>query len=698
MRQRQSLNTVEIIVRQVVQLVENSVSVPVCIFSLDGDLIAHTGTSLPEEWVNIIERLKNHIQEYRNAEVSLVYIHESVLGDEAVCYIVVPMTKGLEFASYVETLIFSKYTSFHNKKISFENPKRGLLANQLAGAREIDAEIESYFQDLKCSKDIPRCAILLSIMQEDDSRENPSAASFVSVVEQWRYDTQLFTQEDIYGLVGDGITVFKAVSSLDFNEYYKDVETMVDSLIQYAAEFLDPGVHIYACAGSAYGSAAMLHRSYEEANYLFSKTGSKERYKDKCCFINDYVFEYLYARMNSSVQEHMIKDLKIALERDPTIAETAVAVSENNIRPNDSAKSLGIHKNTMHQRLQKMKNSMALDPLYNTRDRAALKIYSAQKNRKIVWNAGTMIQPGNVLHMGLQHLSELLYKRSGGTFQINIHTVATTGDNYRLFTLLKEGSLDMVVGSTFSLSQLAGLKISVLQLPFLFESEEEAKFVLQTVVLPELKSSLSEVGILCFSIWSQGWRYLTSKGTPIRIPDDLRGRKLRILNSDEIKEYFTSIGAEIVQIYYNNIREALASNIIECQENPYVNILAMKFYSYQEFITELEMFYSLEALCVSQSSWQKLDEQKRRLLRDVIREGSEWMLQTQKEQNLWAKQELVKKGMKIIELTEEEKRLWRESVSPVYEHTKYKDFLKRIYDAEFQYRKHGSNFSDDFIF
>ena len=53
---------------------------------------------------------------------------------------------------------------------------------------------------------------------------------------------------------------------------------------------------------------------------------------------------------------------------------------------------------------------------------------------------------------------------------------------------------------------------------------------------------------------------------------------------------------------------------------------------------------------------------------------------------------------KLSPLTEEEKRLWRESVSPVYEHTKYKDFLKRIYDAEFQYRKHGSNFSDDFIF
>ena len=145
-----------------------------------------------------------------------------------------------------------------------------------------------------------------------------------------------------------------------------------------------------------------------------------------------------------------------------------------------------------------------------------------------------------------------------------------------------------------------------LHLPFLFDSAEEADYLAREVILPELRDGLDEAGIICPSLWSLGWRYITSSGSPIRTPEDLRGRRIRILASPSIRNCFARLGAVPIQIYYNNIKDALASKMIDSQENPYKNILDMEFYKYQEFVTELRMWYSMEALCFSQRSWLEL--------------------------------------------------------------------------------------------
>lgn len=262
-----------------------------------------------------------------------------------------------------------------------------------------------------------------------------------------------------------------------------------------------------------------------------------------------------------------------------------------------------------------MQDDMALNLVHSLRNRIAMRIYTMQKSRKIVWNAGVMIQSESVLYQGLRHLAELLETKSDGMMQLNLHTVATPGDNFKIFNMLNKGGLDMAVGSVMHFRHMMDQKMSVLQMPFLFESEDEAMYVLRKTVLPELSHTLSEVGLLSFDIWSMGWRYLSSKDTPIRVPEDMRKRKIRILASADMKNYFESLEAIPHQIYYRNIKEALASGIIECQENPYCNILDMEIYKYQDFITEIKMFYSIETVCVSHSSWNELGEkyQKNRL-------------------------------------------------------------------------------------
>lgn len=270
-----------------------------------------------------------------------------------------------------------------------------------------------------------------------------------------------------------------------------------------------------------------------------------------------------------------------------------------------------------------------------------------------------------------------------------MHTISTSGDNYKLLGMLMSGALNIVVSSAIALCPYTDNKVFTLHLPFLFDSAEEAGYLAREVILPELNGGLDEAGIICPSLWSLGWRYITSSGTPIRTPDDLRGRRIRILASPSIRNYLARLGAIPIQIYYNNIKDALSSRMIDSQENPYKNILDMEFYKYQEFVTELHMWYSMEALCFSQKSWSELDADKREMLRDAIEESEAWTLNRQSESNVAAKNELLRLGMKVVVPTAEEEAMWRSSVRPLYESEPRRDFLTKIMMAKRRYAKGG---------
>lgn len=680
--------SVEPIVQEVIQLLKSSLEVPVCIAGPKWQVWAMTDEGERGLWDRFFELCGEEEGEYgKAAEDCCVYVRPCFHEEELLCYILVPDCRGEVAAAYAEALLTARYSACLYSGVEVKNRKRDLLANQLAGASKSDSETESYFRYLNCSRDIPRCAVLCAPLPTGNREETFPDSSFVGALERWGRERQIFQPEDIYGPMSNRLLLFKAVSSPDYTVYCREVEETVETLSEYVLTLTGGKIRICACAGSAYGRADQLYRSYNEANYLHSNLEYFKRNKEGCLFIHHFIFEYLYSRMDSALQKNMIQDLRLMLDGSPAISETVIALASNDNSPIRCAQDLGIHRNTVLQRIQKMKDGMDLDPLYDTRDRAAMSIYALQKTKKIVWNAGIIVQPDSVLYQGLKHLAALLYQKSGGTFQLNLHTVSTSGDNFKLFSMLTAGSLDLAVGSTLALRLLADAKISVLQMPFLFSSEEEAEYVLQKAVLPELKDSLEKAGLLCFDIWSMGWRYLTSREAPLRVPGDLKGRRIRILASDNIKDYFSSLGAIPLQIYYNNIKEALASNIIECQENPYTNILYMEFYRYQNYVTEMNMFYSMEALCLSQSSWQELEEERQEMLSQAVSESGEWLKEKQRSLNQMARSELVQKGMTIITPTKEELSLWLETIDPLYRTIRHREFFSRLQRAKKQFHK-----------
>ena len=89
------------------------------------------------------------------------------------------------------------------------------------------------------------------------------------------------------------------------------------------------------------------------------------------------------------------------------------------------------------------------------------------------------------------------------------------------------------------------------------------------------------------------------------------------------------MGAVPIKMNYGDVKDALHSGIIDCQENPYSNTLGMKFYEEQDFITRLKYYLSTEALYISKTAWERLSPSQQDIIAAAARETTDWIFTEQ---------------------------------------------------------------------
>ncbi len=393
--------------------------------------------------------------------------------------------------------------------------------------------------------------------------------------------------------------------------------------------------------------------------------------------MSSYIFEYLVSTLSPHHLARQFKHYTTVLRNKKNLLETISSLTKNNTVLTTTAQDLNLHRNTVLNRYSTLRQILSLDPLYFDTDRANLRAYSLYSNKRITLQAGIVIQPNSVLHRGMQKLVQLIEQKSKGVILLNLHTLSMSGNNKLLFDLVSRNALDMAVLSTSVLNDATNNRSKVLELPFLFQSYNQARKILNTRFLDIINASLSSGGIRCLGFWSMGWRYITSQDSPVLVPADLKNRKIRIMHNDTISQYFEMMGATPIKMHYGDVIKALQSGIVDSQENPYSNTLEMGFFKYQQFITQLKYHLSVESCIISKTRWNSLDAEHQEIIASAMNETTEWIFTEQQQFNQKCKKILVEDhGLQLLTPSAKEEQQWRSHSLPLYKEYPHKDLLK----------------------
>jgi TRAP-type transport system periplasmic protein len=271
---------------------------------------------------------------------------------------------------------------------------------------------------------------------------------------------------------------------------------------------------------------------------------------------------------------------------------------------------------------------------------------------------------GSPIALGMDRFAEIVEERSGGNIAVRRFPGGTLGGDVQVLSALQGGTVEM---TTMNAGLLVGVvkDFGAVDLPFLFETPQEADAVMDGPFGAALMRELPAKGLVGLSYWELGFRQLTNSRRPVAKVDDIAGLKIRVVQSPIYIDLFNTLGANAVPMPFPELYTALETGTVDGQENPAASILTAKLNEVQKYLTLTRHTYNPQIVLVSGKFWDKLNDDERKLLQDAAAEARDYERSVSREQADKALEQLQAEGMEVTELPAEEVAKFREKAKPV---------------------------------
>lgn len=221
-------------------------------------------------------------------------------------------------------------------------------------------------------------------------------------------------------------------------------------------------------------------------------------------------------------------------------------------------------------------------------------------------------------HVAAEKFRDLVAERTKGEIVVKIFPNNSLADDVQATQQMQFGAIEGGIIPTAKLSNFQPT-MQLPDLPFLFPTPQIAHKFLDGAVGDELLASLDGVGLKGVTFWESGFKQFTCNNA-IESPASFSGRKVRVMESPIIIAQFEAMGATPVPIAFSETYTALQQGVVDCQENPLVSIVKMKFHEVQSNVVHSNHAYLGYALIFSKRWFSGLSEENQKILVDAARE------------------------------------------------------------------------------
>ena len=283
-------------------------------------------------------------------------------------------------------------------------------------------------------------------------------------------------------------------------------------------------------------------------------------------------------------------------------------------------------------------------------------------------------------HLAWLKVAELVEERTNGGLRLEVFANSTLGNERDIIEGMQLGIVDISCMSTGALASFSPAFMA-LDLPFLFNTREEAYKVLDSEIGEELLASLENNMLVGVAFWENGFRNISNSKQDVLVPEDVKGLKLRTLENQLQIDTFATLGANAIPMAWGEVYTALSQGTIHGQENPLAVMYLHRIHEVTEHITLTGHFYAAAPVVMSKKNLEKLSPEYQQILLEAICEVTDYERELSQQSDIDYLQALKDEGINVIE--EIDKDLWRQAVQPVYD--QYEDqigveLLQRIQD------------------
>jgi len=268
------------------------------------------------------------------------------------------------------------------------------------------------------------------------------------------------------------------------------------------------------------------------------------------------------------------------------------------------------------------------------------------------------------------------------TLEVKIYAAGILGDERAVYEGMQLGSGATCVISGTAILNSFNKRIGVLDFPFLWQDYGHVHKVLDGEVGDILAEELGKNGFKVLS-WMDSWGYrnVVTSNKEVKNPEDLKGLKIRTIQSPIYVAALNAMGANATPMAFGEIYTAMQTGVLDGYEHGAAVTKAEKFYEVAKYIALTKHLFGPLVFAYSLQEWNKLSDTEKK----VVLEGAKIARDQQRELAPAKEKEafdfLISKGMVINEIdTTQFRENAAETQNELAEELGSTDLLEKIRD------------------
>ena len=248
----------------------------------------------------------------------------------------------------------------------------------------------------------------------------------------------------------------------------------------------------------------------------------------------------------------------------------------------------------------------------------------------------------------LHAIDRLLNERTNGEMRVRIYAGGQMGAEKDTLEITVFGGLDLNRVNLAPLNSIVPETI-VLALPFLFRSIAHARAAFDGAVGRKILDAMSAQGLHGLCYYDSGARSFYNTKRPIRTPDDMKGLKLRVQNSDIYVAMVSALGANPTPIPYGEVYQALVQGVVDGAENNWPSYESARHFEAAQHYSLTRHVMAPEVLVASERRWDRMTTEEQDYLQAAAYDSVPIMREIWDARVNAARNRLIESGVQVVE-------------------------------------------------
>ena len=218
---------------------------------------------------------------------------------------------------------------------------------------------------------------------------------------------------------------------------------------------------------------------------------------------------------------------------------------------------------------------------------------------------------------------EQIETRSEGRIDIDHVGESQLGTDADLIVQLLDGTLDIVAVGTSAFSSYTTL-FDAVQAPFLLNGYEDEYKLFTSEEFLSIVAEVEEMFDIKFLGFAEnGFRQFATVTHPITCVADLKGLKMRVINTNMLTSYMSALGANPTTLAYTEIYSGLQNKVIDGEEINISSCASQKHYDVVKYISVADMYCFPATYWMSGKTYRAIPEENFNLIKQCFMDGAE---------------------------------------------------------------------------